>query len=42
MGEVVKNSTSKLTDEDRQAIATYLMSQPALRNDRAKATQPGF
>jgi mono/diheme cytochrome c family protein len=28
MGEVVKNSTSKLTDEDRRAIAVYLKSLP--------------
>ncbi|MBX6323879.1 MAG: cytochrome c, partial [Rhodospirillaceae bacterium] len=42
MGEVVENSTSKLTDADRAAIATYLMSLKPVRNDRAKATQPGF
>lgn len=28
MGEVVNNSTSKLTDEDRRAIAVYLKSLP--------------
>jgi mono/diheme cytochrome c family protein len=28
MGEVVKYSTSKLTDEDRRAIAVYLKSLP--------------
>ncbi|MBZ9673202.1 hypothetical protein FJ970_24985 [Mesorhizobium sp. B2-1-8] len=29
MAEVIKDSTSKMTDEDLQAIATYLRSLPA-------------
>jgi mono/diheme cytochrome c family protein len=41
MGEVVK-STSKLTPEDRAAIAAYLATLPAVANDKAKATQPDF
>jgi mono/diheme cytochrome c family protein len=32
MGPVIRNSTSKLTAEDRTAIATYLRSLPAIRN----------
>ena len=42
MGEVVNENTSKLTDADRAAIADYLMSLPPIRNDAAKATQPGY
>src|SRR5262249_46927965 len=42
MGEVVRDGTSKLTDEDRQAIVTYLMSLPPIANPAAKATKPGF
>jgi mono/diheme cytochrome c family protein len=42
MSEVVRNSTSKLNDADREAIADYLMSLPPIRNDKVKATQPGF
>lgn len=42
MGEVVEESTSKLTEEDRQAIVTYLMSLPPVRNEDAKATRPEF
>ncbi|MFZ5792784.1 MAG: c-type cytochrome [Pseudomonadota bacterium] len=42
MAAVVKENTSKLTDADRAAIADYLMSLPPIRNDAAKATQPGF
>lgn len=42
MGEVVQETTSKLTQEDRQAIAAYLMSLPPVRNDEAKATRPEF
>jgi hypothetical protein len=42
MGEVVSENTSKLTDEDRAAMADYLMSLPPIRNDAAKATQPGY
>ncbi|HEY7687577.1 MAG TPA: cytochrome c, partial [Dongiaceae bacterium] len=41
MGEVVDTSTSKLTDADRDAIATYLMSLPPIDNPDAKATRPG-
>jgi hypothetical protein len=41
MGEVVK-STSKLTPEDRAAIAAYLATLPAVANSEAKATQPEF
>jgi mono/diheme cytochrome c family protein len=41
MGEVVK-STSKLTPEDRAAIAAYLATLPAVANSKAKATQPEF
>lgn len=32
MGPVIANSTSKLSDSDRRAIATYLKSLPATRN----------
>jgi mono/diheme cytochrome c family protein len=42
MGEVVQNSTSKLTDADREAIATFLLSLPPIANDKAKAAQPGY
>lgn len=42
MATVVKESTGKLSDADRAAIADYLMSLPPIRNDAAKATQPGF
>jgi hypothetical protein len=38
MGEVV-NSTSKLTDADRQAIAVYLQSLPPVANPDAKAVK---
>jgi mono/diheme cytochrome c family protein len=38
MGEVV-NSTSKLTDVDRQAIAVYLQSLPPVANPDAKAVK---
>ncbi len=38
MGEVV-NGTSKLTDADRQAIAVYLRSLPAIANPDAKAVK---
>lgn len=31
MGEVIRNSTSKLTPEDRRAIAVYLKSVPAVK-----------
>ena len=42
MGEVVSENTSKLTDADRAAIADYLLSLKPIRNDAAKATQPGY
>jgi len=42
MGEVVSEDTSKLTDADRAAIVDYLLSLPPIRNDAAKATQPGY
>lgn len=32
MGEVIDSSTRHLTDQDRAAIVTYLMSVPAVRN----------
>ena len=32
MGEVIDSSTRHLTDQDRAAIATYLMSVPVVRN----------
>jgi mono/diheme cytochrome c family protein len=41
MGEVVK-ATSKLTLEDRAAIAAYLASLPPVANPEAPATQPEF
>jgi mono/diheme cytochrome c family protein len=40
MGEVVSNGTSKLTDADRQAIAVYLASLPAIADAEVKATKP--
>jgi len=42
MGEVVRNSTGKLTTEDRAAIVAYLRSLPPIDNPDAPATQPGF
>ena len=42
MGEVVGENTSKLTDADRAAIADYLLSLKPIRNEAAKATQPGY
>ncbi|MEX0807226.1 MAG: cytochrome c [Dongiaceae bacterium] len=42
MAEVVRNSTSKLTDEDRVAIVAYLRSLPAIGNEDAAATQPEY
>jgi hypothetical protein len=30
MGEVIANSTGKLTDEDRKAIAAYLKTLPGI------------
>ncbi|MGD9743340.1 MAG: cytochrome c [Dongiaceae bacterium] len=40
MAEVVRNSTSRLTPEDRDAIAEYLLALPAIPNPDARATQP--
>jgi mono/diheme cytochrome c family protein len=42
MGEVIRRSTSKMTESDRDAVATYLESLPPIANPGAKATQPGF
>jgi mono/diheme cytochrome c family protein len=42
MGEVVNRGTSKLTDEDRAAIAAYLKSLPPIVNPAAKATAATF
>jgi len=42
MGEVVRNSTSKLTESDRLAIVAYLRSLPAIENEEAAATQPEY
>jgi mono/diheme cytochrome c family protein len=42
MGEVIKRSTSKMTEADRDAVATYLESLPPIANPNAKAVQPGF
>ncbi len=42
MGEVVEHSTSRLTDEDRDAIAAYLLSLPPIANPEAKATKVGW
>lgn len=40
MAEVVRNSTSRLTPEDRAAIAEYLLALPPIPNPDARATQP--
>ena len=42
MGEVIDQGTSKLTDADREAVATYLESLPPVANPAAKATPAGF
>jgi mono/diheme cytochrome c family protein len=42
MGEVIRRSTSQMTDTDRDAVATYLEGLPAISNPDAKAVQPGF
>ena len=42
MGEVIANGTSKMTDQDREAVAVYLESLPPIANPDAKATQAGF
>jgi mono/diheme cytochrome c family protein len=41
MGEVIANGTGKMTDADREAVATYLESLPAIANPDAKAVQAG-
>lgn len=40
MTEVVRNSTSALSAEDRAAIAEYLLALPPIRNADARATRP--
>ncbi len=42
MGEVVRNSTSLLTQTDRAAIVAYLRTLPPIPNPDARATQPAF
>jgi mono/diheme cytochrome c family protein len=42
MGEVIDRDTSKMTDADRDAVATYLQSLPPIANPAAKAIQAGF
>jgi mono/diheme cytochrome c family protein len=42
MGEVVKQSTSKLYEDDRRAVIVYLRSLEAIANPDAKATAPGW
>ncbi len=42
MGEVVEQSTSRLTPEDRAAVIAYLRSLAAIDNPAAKATAPGW
>ncbi len=42
MGEVVENSTSRMTPEDRAAIAEYLQTLPPIANSAAPATQPDY
>ncbi len=42
MGEVVKQSTSKLNDGDRRAVIAYLRSLEPIANPDAKATAPGW
>jgi mono/diheme cytochrome c family protein len=42
MGEVIERDTSKMTDTDRDAVATYLQSLPPIANPAAKAVQAGF
>jgi mono/diheme cytochrome c family protein len=39
MGEVVEHGTSKLTDDDRAAIAAYLASLPPISNPEARAVK---
>jgi mono/diheme cytochrome c family protein len=42
MGEVIERDTSKMTDADRDAVATYLQSLPPISDSAAKAVQAGF
>jgi mono/diheme cytochrome c family protein len=42
MGEVVRNSTGRLSESDRLAIIAYLRSLPAIENKGAAATQSDF
>lgn len=42
MGEVVEQSTSKLTEADLEAVAAYLEAIPPVANPDARATQPGW
>jgi mono/diheme cytochrome c family protein len=42
MGEVIRRSTSQMTDADRDAVATYLEGLAPIANPNAKAVQPGF
>ncbi|HEY2110227.1 MAG TPA: cytochrome c [Dongiaceae bacterium] len=42
MGEVIANGTSKMTDQDREAVAVFLESLPAIPNPAAKAIKAGF
>ena len=42
MGEVVETSTSKLTDDDRKAIAAYLATLPAVASPDAKAVKAEY
>jgi hypothetical protein len=39
MGEVVRNTTSKLGDDDLRAVVTYLRSLPPIDNRVAKQTR---
>jgi mono/diheme cytochrome c family protein len=41
MAEVIGRGTRKMTDADRDAVATYLESLPAIPNPAARAIQPG-
>lgn len=42
MGEVVENSTGKMSNEDRAAIVEYLQALPPIANPEARATQPDY
>jgi len=41
MGEVVEHGTSKLTDQDLNAISAYLRGIPAIRNQIGAAKPAG-